>query len=39
MPSQRLVRIVNVPVLDEFDFSNVELAKVQNGKGFTLYAK
>lgn len=33
MPSQRLVRIVNVPVLDEFDFSNVELAKVQNGKG------
>ena len=33
MPSQRTVRIVNVPVLDEFDFSNVELAKVQNGKG------
>ena len=33
MPSQRLVRIVNVPVLDEFDFANVELAKVQKGKG------
>lgn len=39
MPSQRLVRVVNVPVLDEFDFANVELAKVAKGKGLLFILK
>lgn len=37
MPTRRAVRIISVPILDEYDITNVEMARVEKGKGLLFY--
>jgi hypothetical protein len=37
LPSKRAVRVVPIPVVDEHDIINVEMARVQQGKGLLFY--
>ena len=37
LPSKRAVRVVPIPVIDEHDVANVEMARVQQGKGLLFY--